>query len=161
MLLGLIFRESAKEKRSITSWRAESKKVLPTHTGESGFSRTDFIKTSFTGETQADAGRPATAEFNSWKGGEKAGYGFGRQGEKAAGLRGFLLQRPEESLPRYASPIPPAPRGEEEEEHQVHHVKLQRSPSNVSSTSSFASPYHESQATSGNPPAFRSSPTAL
>ncbi|KAJ3494450.1 hypothetical protein NLJ89_g10807 [Agrocybe chaxingu] len=30
MLLGLIFRESAKAKRSITSWRAEAKGILPT-----------------------------------------------------------------------------------------------------------------------------------
>lgn len=31
-----------------------------------------------------------------------SGFGFGRQGEKAAGLKGFLISKPLESLPRYA-----------------------------------------------------------
>lgn len=31
-----------------------------------------------------------------------AGFGFGRQGEKKAGLKGFLISKPLESLPRYA-----------------------------------------------------------
>lgn len=31
-----------------------------------------------------------------------AGFGFGRQGEKQAGLKGFLISRPLESLPKYA-----------------------------------------------------------
>ncbi|KAM6500220.1 hypothetical protein JOM56_003234, partial [Amanita muscaria] len=35
MLLGLIFHESAKEKRSITTWRAEAK-GLPQSTGSDG-----------------------------------------------------------------------------------------------------------------------------
>lgn len=47
------------------------------------------------------------SEFGSIRSTDKAGYGFGQQGEKAAGLRWFILQRPEDSLPRYASPIPP------------------------------------------------------
>ena len=34
--------------------------------------------------------------------GDKSGFGFGRQGEKAAGLKGFLISKPLESLPRYA-----------------------------------------------------------
>jgi hypothetical protein len=35
-----------------------------------------------------------------------AGYGFGRQGEKAAGLKGFLITKPRETVSRYA----PSPR---------------------------------------------------
>jgi hypothetical protein len=31
-----------------------------------------------------------------------AGYGFGRQGEKEAGKKGFLISKPVEALPRYA-----------------------------------------------------------
>jgi hypothetical protein len=30
------------------------------------------------------------------------GFGFGRQGEKAAGLKGYLISKPVESLPKYA-----------------------------------------------------------
>ncbi|GLB34626.1 hypothetical protein LshimejAT787_0201910 [Lyophyllum shimeji] len=162
MLLGLVFRESSKERRSITSWRAEAKGVLPTHTD----SRPAFVHASpsvvsrqFTGETKSD--RPDTAEFATWKGTEKAGYGFGRQGEKAAGLRGFILQRPEESLPRYVTP-PPQHRRDDE-----HHVNLSRSPSSASSSSSFASPHRESTQTTitaaseAKAPMFKSSPTAL
>ena len=33
--------------------------------------------------------------------GKFAGFGFGRQGEKAAGLKGYLISKPVESLPRY------------------------------------------------------------
>jgi hypothetical protein len=32
-----------------------------------------------------------------------AGFGFGRQGEKTAGLKGYLISKPVESLPRYAA----------------------------------------------------------
>ncbi|KAF5386619.1 hypothetical protein D9615_001543 [Tricholomella constricta] len=174
MFLGLIFRESAKEKRSITSWRAESKGVLPTHTGSSNApvfmsASPAFVTRQFTGsEKEKDMDRPDTAEFNTWRSPEKAGYGFGRQGEKAAGLRGFILQRPEESLPRYATPPPSQYRNEPQNQHEEHHVNLTRTPSVASSSSSFASPYRESTQTASEvsagavkTPVFRSSPTAL
>ncbi|KAG5338806.1 hypothetical protein C0989_006190 [Termitomyces sp. Mn162] len=160
MLLGLIFRESAKKKRSISAFRAETKPVLPTHTGESTFSRSAFVQHQFTGEKDFPE-RPDTAEFNSWKYSEKAGYGFGRQGEKAAGLRGFILQKPEESLPRYASPTPPS----QNPQHEEPHASLSRAPSVLSSSSSFASPHHENTRTlsagGAQAPSFKSSPTAL
>jgi len=96
MFLGLIFRESAKEKRSLTSWRSESKAVLPTYNPK-------FAGTaSFLSSTHADDKGRDSDDFASRLIGEKAGYGFGRQGEKAAGLKGFILRTPEESLPRYA-----------------------------------------------------------
>lgn len=38
---------------------------------------------------------------NNGGNGEHPGFGFGRQGEKQAGLKGFLISRPVESLPRY------------------------------------------------------------
>ncbi len=69
----------------------------------------------------------SVSDAPSWRSTEKVGYGFGRQGEKAAGLRGFILQKPEESLPRYAAS--PAPTK----------ASLSRSASSVSSSSSFYS----------------------
>ncbi|KAF9017217.1 hypothetical protein BDZ89DRAFT_1165851 [Hymenopellis radicata] len=103
MLLGLIFRESAKQRRSITAWRSDTKGILPT----SMDTRPTFVAVSpavvsahFTGESDKSIG-----SFRSTS--DKAALGFGRQGEKAAGLKGFLLQRPVESLPRYASPPRP------------------------------------------------------
>ena len=89
----------------------------------------------------------------TWRSTEKASLGFGRQGEKAAGLRGFLLQKPEESLPRYASPAP---------------AGVSRAPSTSSASSSFYSherhddaQSHHDERPAGDGPTFRSSPTAL
>ena len=92
MLLGLIFRESAKRRRSITSWRDRAKDLLPTttlpsvphlnlnHTGSSGSGR------SFASSTLVEEKARDLAEFGAGLG--KAGYGFGRQGEKTAALKG-------------------------------------------------------------------------
>lgn len=172
MLLGLIFRASAKPKRSVTSWRNESKPVLPTHTGSSG---TTKVTASFaigrrdtyfpdSGTTLQRGGSEHGSTYKSpLPYSEKVGYGFGTYGEKAAGLKGFLLQKPEEALPRYMTP-PPA---------------LSRNGTKRSSSSSFESPSHrrsESQDSEGSrsrshrspspsegrrTPHFKSSPTAL
>ncbi|KAJ8589139.1 hypothetical protein M405DRAFT_818579 [Rhizopogon salebrosus TDB-379] len=108
MLLGLIFRESAKSRRSVTSWREEAKGILPTtnvghlalnRTGSSGSSR------SFTSSTLYEEKSRDLAEFGAGRSNSRAGYGFGRQGEKAAGLKGFLISKPLETVPRY-SPRP-------------------------------------------------------
>jgi hypothetical protein len=87
MLLGLIFRESAKQKRSVTAWRAQAKGILPTsQDNRPVFTRPshESVQRSFSMEKEI----PDTAEFGTWKNPDKSGYGFGRQGEKAAGLRG-------------------------------------------------------------------------
>ncbi|EMD38243.1 hypothetical protein CERSUDRAFT_113404 [Gelatoporia subvermispora B] len=90
MLLGLIFRDSAKARRSITAWREQAKGILPS-----------------THDLRPPFARPASgfvaSVFNTGKG-DKAGFGFGRQGEKAAGLKGFMISKPQETLPRYAAP---------------------------------------------------------
>ncbi|KDR73702.1 hypothetical protein GALMADRAFT_72285 [Galerina marginata CBS 339.88] len=169
MLLGLIFRESAKSKRSITSWRAEAKGILPTTSDNRPvfINATPYVSNVFSGSEKAPYPGPqvmvhqeTTSDALSYKSTEKAGYGFGRQGEKAAGLRGFILQKPEESLPRYVSPAPQS-------------ATVSRSPSSVSSSSSFYSPerpsmplppqqarYSAADSDSGAP-AFKSSRTAL
>lgn len=97
MLLGLVFRESAKERRSITSWRAESKGVLPQTTGSdvpkrilltgNGGSRPLFIARSLSTNTEKSAGYGWGSDVKSGFGSVKSA-GFGRQGEKDAGLRG-------------------------------------------------------------------------
>ncbi|OCH92077.1 hypothetical protein OBBRIDRAFT_751961 [Obba rivulosa] len=94
MLLGLIFREGAKARRSITNWRAQAKSVLPSAEDfRPAFVRpnSSFVPSMF----KSGAGEERA---------EKSGFGFGRQGEKAAGLKGFLISKPLESLPRYAPP---------------------------------------------------------
>jgi len=134
MFIGLIYRESAKTKRSITSWRAEGKAVLPTITDP----RPVFVNVSpgypgYPADSMSEKPKLASefGSFRSVRSMDKTGYGFGRQGEKAAGLRGFILQRPEESLPRYVTPPPGASPS------QPIPVALERKPS---ATSSFASP---------------------
>ncbi|KAI9455302.1 hypothetical protein F5148DRAFT_1277238 [Russula earlei] len=94
ILLGLIFREKAKAKRSVTSWRDHAKSVLPppvhraTSSASTLYGPTLSEKKSF--------GSRLSVRF--------AGYGFGRQGEKEAGKKGFLISKPVEALPRYAGP---------------------------------------------------------
>ncbi|KAK7055372.1 hypothetical protein R3P38DRAFT_1353733 [Favolaschia claudopus] len=95
---GLIFRASAKSKRSVTSWRDHAKNALPTHVAGVDIrpvasAAPSFVSSVFKGSDAEKQQAPAEA---------KIGYGFGVQGEKAAGLRGYLISKPIESLPRYA-----------------------------------------------------------
>lgn len=95
MLIGLIFREKGKTKRSVTSWRDHAKSVLPPPV--QNVARAASSASTLWGPT-----------FSEKKGSMKdlgarfAGYGFGRQGEKEAGKKGFLISKPVEALPRYA-----------------------------------------------------------
>ncbi|THH31144.1 hypothetical protein EUX98_g3058 [Antrodiella citrinella] len=95
MLLGLIFRENAKAKRSITSWKEQAKGVLPkTHDLRPQFARpqSGFVSSFFTGSSEKT--KVADPESNT-----TSGLGFGRRAEKQAGLKGFLISRPVEALP--------------------------------------------------------------
>lgn len=84
MLIGLIFRAGAKHKRSLMAWRDEKKSVLPRNT------------TGSTWRSQGDDVE-SVASHDEKKGGV-FGLGFGRQGEKAAGLKGvFPFIKPMES----------------------------------------------------------------
>jgi len=94
IFLGLVFREKAKAKRSVTSWRDQAKSVLPPPVRRAASSASTLYG-------------PATSEKKGLSGlgrlsGRFAGYGFGRQGEKEAGKKGFLISKPVEALPRYA-----------------------------------------------------------
>ncbi|KAJ7137863.1 hypothetical protein C8R44DRAFT_338415 [Mycena epipterygia] len=141
MLLGLIFREGAKTKRSIRAKRAAPKGIIASDIRPQFENASpQFVNNVFSGE------KSDHISFASWKSTDKASYGFGRQGEKAAGLRGFMLQRPEESLPRYASPTPTfvAPPREQREPSPTRSASSRSSSrsssASRSSTSSFASP---------------------
>lgn len=83
IVLGLIFRERAKDKRSVTTWKSESKGVLPsTRDMRPKFARpsSGFVSALFTGSSEKTKVED-----------HRAGFGFGRQGEKAAGLKGVSL----------------------------------------------------------------------
>lgn len=93
ILLGLIFREKGKAKRSVTSWRDHAKSVLPPPVQRAASSASTLWGPAFS-EKKNGSGKDLGARF--------AGYGFGRQGEKEAGKKGFLISKPVEALPRYA-----------------------------------------------------------
>ncbi|KAF7320847.1 hypothetical protein HMN09_00171200 [Mycena chlorophos] len=99
VLFGLIFRESAKSKRSITSWREHAKDALPTHVAGVDI-RSTLAPSSFVSNVSA-AFEKAPSYTSSGNEG-KIGYGFGVAGEKAANMRGYLINKPVESFPRYA-----------------------------------------------------------
>jgi hypothetical protein len=88
ILAGLIFRQSAKSKRSITSWRDHAKSALPTHVAGVDIRPVASAAPSFVSSVFKGNDEKPQAEA-------KIGYGFGVQGEKAAGLRGNVdVDRP-------------------------------------------------------------------
>jgi hypothetical protein len=96
IFVGLIFRSSARGKRSVTSWREHKKDVLP-----------KTISSAVRGISPALPSYHSPARSLDEKAGydveaaTRIGYGFGRQGEKAAASKGFLITKPVEALPRY------------------------------------------------------------
>jgi len=101
MLVGLIFRQSAKTKRSFTAWRDHAKSALPTHVAgvdvrSVASNAPSFVSGMFPGKEEPNEQPPMA-------GPSSGGSGFGLKGEKAAGLKGFFISKPLESLPRYAS----------------------------------------------------------
>ncbi|KAI0354294.1 hypothetical protein OH77DRAFT_1426377 [Trametes cingulata] len=105
ILLGLIYRESAKTRRSRDAWRTRfdgvvvpgmqgpPRQLVMASTGGSGVT---WESRAERGEVQgADASRSGSLSS------QKSGMGFGRQGEKAALARGYTVSRPEEALPTY------------------------------------------------------------
>jgi hypothetical protein len=90
-LVGLIFRESSKSKRSITSWREHAKSALPTHVaGVDIRPVVSHATPTFVSNMWKDNDEKGRA---SEAGSGKSGFGFGRQGEKAAGLKGTFSSR--------------------------------------------------------------------
>ncbi|KAF5392048.1 hypothetical protein D9757_003272 [Collybiopsis confluens] len=107
MLLGLIFRQGAKSKRSITSWREHAKNALPTHVAgvdvhSVASAAPTFMSNMFGGEKGRESTASNGSEAYPASVGSRAGLGFGRQAEKAAAMKGYFISKPVESLPRYA-----------------------------------------------------------
>jgi len=185
MLFGLHYRgEKGKKARSIRLWREDRKGALPTDFDAKDLKGAQpvfmnvtpvptFMSRQFTGESSDTV--VGSINGDGYKVPEKTGMGFGRQGEKTAQLRGFILQPPPESLPRYA----PSQQAQANNTH-THTGQLSRHHSVRSSTSSFSSPPIHTAARSSfgleyadqapgqippipsdRAPSFRSSPTAI
>ena len=107
IFLGLVFRESAKTRRSLTAWHNQYKdasdSVLPTsaRAGSPTGPRPLVMYAGGWDKEREAYGYGADASRAGSLSSQKSGMGFGRQGEKAALARGFTLQRPSEALPTY------------------------------------------------------------
>ncbi|KAF7288583.1 hypothetical protein HMN09_01387400 [Mycena chlorophos] len=97
MFAGLVFRESAKSKRSITSWREHAKESLPTHVAG-----VDIRPVASAGVNVVSS-MFGSKEEKEPSVGPSGSHGFGLAGERAANLKGYLISKPLESLPRYAA----------------------------------------------------------
>jgi len=158
MLLGLIFRESAKEKRSITPWRSKPKGILPIHSPK--FASAPSFLSSSAGDEKVYYNDDSIGGFRN----DKAGYGFGRQGEKQAGLKGFVLAKPDEALPRYAPKVPNTRAvsvRSSTSSHSSQHSTDSSSSGHPSHRDSAHSRHSDSASPSHTSPHFKSSPTAL
>lgn len=88
ILLGLIFRESAKIKRSLTSWKDHAKSALPTHVAGVDVRGAVDIATKAPGFVSSYFPGKHDENEKENKTGPKNGLGFGRHADKAAALKG-------------------------------------------------------------------------
>ncbi|EKM76560.1 hypothetical protein AGABI1DRAFT_115677 [Agaricus bisporus var. burnettii JB137-S8] len=107
VFLGLIFREKAKSKRSITSWREHTKNVLPTPV-QQGLGAAKTLSSHWPSEKRksvrfSDSSKKQSFESNGGLKRDFSGMGFGRQGEKAASVKGYMLTKPVESLSKFGT----------------------------------------------------------
>ncbi|KZV82203.1 hypothetical protein EXIGLDRAFT_730009 [Exidia glandulosa HHB12029] len=107
IFFGLVFREKSKTKRMLTEWH--DKPTLPQTNVQLQSGAASFISNAE--KPVSITSPPPAADYSS---SSFRGYGFGRQGEKAAGasgLKGFLISKPLETLPRYAPKAGPSDAG--------------------------------------------------
>jgi len=113
IFVGLIFREQVKPRRSLTAWSERAKDVLPPPvTGAVGkgmeFGRAigveppRFVANIFDTKPIPRNDTGSSGLSRSTTNTSKSGLGFGRKAQMAAELGGFMVDRPVESLPRYA-----------------------------------------------------------
>ncbi|KAI0771642.1 hypothetical protein BD413DRAFT_59307 [Trametes elegans] len=101
IFLGLIFRESAKWRRSLTSWREQDRPGGPPPVLPTAAPRALVMAQTGSSADAWEKAREAAGGDASRSGSQRSGMGFGRQGEKAALARGYTISRPEEALPTY------------------------------------------------------------
>lgn len=100
IVIGVWLREKAKSKRSITSWKEQSRSVLPSVGPYTSFSPPTFVSHLYTGSSVSKGSSGCSERFDE----KFVGRGFGRQGEKAK-MKDFDIHipRPDPSLPKYPS----------------------------------------------------------
>jgi len=99
ILIGLIWRESVKSKRSLTSWKEHAKSVLPTHVGpvpvQTLATHGVALASNVFGRDEKVKETPTGSSGHS--------MGYGRQAEKFFASKGYLVTKPVEmALPVYS-----------------------------------------------------------
>jgi hypothetical protein len=98
VLVGILLREKAKSKRSITSWKEHSRSVLPSVGPYTSSSPPTFVSHLYTGSSMSKGSFGCGDRFDE----KFAGRGFGRQGEKAK-MKDLDIPKPDPALPKYLS----------------------------------------------------------
>jgi len=104
IIAGVWFKSEAKPKRLIFSWENVSSTTPQTRMAATAW---DMVTEKRNGSdtlsrsTSQHSEAPLVPESSSAPGARFGGFGFGRQGEKAAADRGFKISKPLQSLPRY------------------------------------------------------------
>jgi len=114
LFIGLIFRGTARERRSIFAWRERARDILPTANVAGhkidvvdaaerfgGFVASQMEKRQHSRNESVQSLRHDQTGASDRS--NFSGLGFGRQGEKAAAQRGYMINRPVEALPPYGS----------------------------------------------------------
>ena len=97
IVVGLCFREKAKSKRAITSWKEHSKNIPPSLVQYAPSGLPTFVSHLYTGSS-VSKGSGWCEKFDE----TYVGRGFGRQGEKAK-MKDIDIPRPDATLPKYPS----------------------------------------------------------
>ncbi|KAG8860164.1 hypothetical protein FRB96_004189 [Tulasnella sp. 330] len=113
IIIGLIFRDSVKDKRSTLTFRLSKNQGLPISAPKVLVTANSSIFGNEKGaggplvrsDTSGSSYSNETGQFHKAQQ-FGAGYGFARQGEKQAAHAGYMVTRPVDSLPRY-HPRPP------------------------------------------------------
>jgi hypothetical protein len=98
---GIIFRSSSKRRRLIFSWENVSQLTPQTKAAASAWDMVTDVSEKYKDyKSQKASDADPLLPPGKTPGGKFGGFGFGKQGEKAAGLRGYTISKPVESLPR-------------------------------------------------------------
>ncbi|ODN84124.1 hypothetical protein L202_00134 [Cryptococcus amylolentus CBS 6039] len=109
ILIGIFLREKAKEKRLIFSWENVSSLTPQTRMAATAWDMVTEKRKPSAKDPETDLARHNTTASDTpllpnrtTPGAKFGGFGFGKQGEKAAAERGWKISRPTDALPRYA-----------------------------------------------------------
>ena len=108
IILGLVFRSKIHERRAILSWRNKAP-ALPKHVERAATvaSVASDVASSIFGSKKSSDVEKGDMHYQDEKAARGFGHGFGRKAEETAKLKGFVISKPVETLPKYAANFKP------------------------------------------------------